>query len=177
MENYYNLDGIKTHLRKELANAEALTKAWAAVTFPTKKDGKPFANMGKNIEGASYKTEAWNEKYHPERKTLTVCTFSPSSGYIHDTLCCWGWRGERNEIEYTFDLDEIKKAVADKVESFTKRAESLRKQIDDAEQVFTELRKLYADFRSRAEEIQKGYDTPTLYYAVLGTIEKNYPYI
>ena len=46
MSSYYNLDGIKTELNKRIAVEEFYLKQWEAVTFPTKKDGTPFANMG-----------------------------------------------------------------------------------------------------------------------------------
>ena len=38
MSKRYNLDDIKTNMKKELEEAEALGKAWAAVTYTTKKD-------------------------------------------------------------------------------------------------------------------------------------------
>jgi hypothetical protein len=55
MANFYNLDGIKTALKKEIEEKEAILKAWENVTFPTKKNGEPFVNMSKNINGATYK--------------------------------------------------------------------------------------------------------------------------
>lgn len=42
MANYYNLDGIKTQLNKNLSREKSLLEAWKKVTFPTKKDGTPF---------------------------------------------------------------------------------------------------------------------------------------
>lgn len=45
MASYYNLDGIITELKKRNAEDRAKLEAWEAVTFPTKKDGKPFARM------------------------------------------------------------------------------------------------------------------------------------
>ena len=56
---YYNVDDIKTNMKKDLAKAKAFCAAWQAVTFPTKKDGKPFSNMSKNISGAKYTMEQY----------------------------------------------------------------------------------------------------------------------
>lgn len=38
MANCYNLDGIKTKLKNEIEEREAILKAWEGVTFPTKKE-------------------------------------------------------------------------------------------------------------------------------------------
>lgn len=42
MANCYNLDGIKTSLKIEIEEREAILKAWENVTFPTKKDEYSF---------------------------------------------------------------------------------------------------------------------------------------
>lgn len=55
MASCYNLDGIKTSLKIEIEEREAILKVWENVTFPTKKNGEPFAVMSKNINGATYK--------------------------------------------------------------------------------------------------------------------------
>ena len=47
MSNYYNLDGIKTELEKQIEETTAKLEAWENVTFPTKKDGTPFKGVRK----------------------------------------------------------------------------------------------------------------------------------
>ena len=55
----YNLDDIRTEINNYLAEAETKLKAWEAVTYPTKKDGKPFAAISRNINGANYHTSQY----------------------------------------------------------------------------------------------------------------------
>lgn len=50
MASCYNLDGIKTSLKIEIEEREAILKAWENVTFPTKKNGEPFAVMSKKYQ-------------------------------------------------------------------------------------------------------------------------------
>ena len=87
MSNYYNLDGVKTELKKRIDAASAKLEAWQAVTFPTKKDGAPFASMAKNIDGAKY-----NKPAHSLRTgeyELTIYAHSNLNGYISDYIYCY----------------------------------------------------------------------------------------
>ncbi len=49
-------------LTNEKMNLEAALKLWQSVTFPTKKNGEPFAILSKNIEGAKIITDSYNLK-------------------------------------------------------------------------------------------------------------------
>ena len=84
MSNYYNFDGIKTELEKELEKNRAFLAAWENVSFPVKKDGKPFSVISKNIEGA--KISACAYAMQAGENELTVYTFSANCGYIHDSI-------------------------------------------------------------------------------------------
>ena len=63
MNNYYNLEGIKTELNKRLSYEKSILQAWENVTFPTKKDGTPFKVMSKNFENAKFYNDitAWHD--------------------------------------------------------------------------------------------------------------------
>ena len=84
MAGKYNLDEIKTEIKKDMARNSAFIEAWERVTFPTKKDGKPFAVMSKNISGAKYTLESY--AMQPGEYELTVYTHAPACGYIYDTI-------------------------------------------------------------------------------------------
>ena len=84
MSKRYNLDDIKTNMAKELEEAEALGKAWAAVTYTTKKDGKPFAVLSKNILGASLRPAPY--AIQPGENRIHVTTQTKNGRYISDEI-------------------------------------------------------------------------------------------
>lgn len=58
-EKDYAIQRVKKNLEREKRSytdwaerSEALADAWGKVTYPTKKNGEPFANLGKNFNGA-----------------------------------------------------------------------------------------------------------------------------
>lgn len=123
----YDLNDIRSQLTNDLTDAEAKLKAWQAVTYPTKKDGQPFAIMGKNINGATYRAYRFAGR-HGENE-LTVTAYTSTTGYISDSIHCWenvpdliddGKKAKtQNHMPkecpykalYAYDLDDIKTAV------------------------------------------------------------------
>jgi hypothetical protein len=185
MENYYNLEGIKAHLTKELARAEAFRDAWAAVTYPTKKDGQPFATLSKNIKGASYTQKAYGTKGECE---LTVYTQATGCGYIHDSIDCYKnaqYASEEQKAKpqniikrppfvdaYIYDLDDIKAAVKRQAERYAERAEELKRQLEECERVYAETARAWDAFNEELSRIYKPFTTNTMYYAVVGTVTR-----
>ena len=102
MANFYNLDSIKQALAKDLWKKESLLKAWQAVTFPTKKDGKPFATLYKNIDGAKLVNNTFSLRGTIEKK-LMITTFDSigCNGYVSDEINCY---------KYLTDCTEEQKA-------------------------------------------------------------------
>lgn len=134
----YNLDGIITELQKSIATKKALLEAWEAVTFPTKKNGEPFANMSKNISGAKYSAD--NTAIQPGEMVLTVTTWEKEMGcgYVSDEIKAYNLvkymtdgkpEAKPQNIQpkitmleqvYTYDLEDIKEAVAARIEELKK---------------------------------------------------------
>lgn len=124
MNNYYNLEGIKTELNKRLSYEKSILQAWENVTFPTKKDGTPFKVMSKNFENAKFYNDitAW----HDYEKKLKVGTFDDLNGYIDESISCYEmvkYITDKSMLEktgnimpkelmleqvYVYDLDDIR---------------------------------------------------------------------
>lgn len=187
--NAYNLDGIKTEIRKQIEDNRALLEAWEKVTFPTKKDGSPFKAMCKNISGASYFTALQAGEYK-----LRVCASSSASGYISDEINAYelaryikddakkakpqNLQPKQQYLEqlYTYDLDDIKTAVSARIEYLKRCAAQLEAQAAKAEAVYMAFRDAYgAALATLAEESGKA-ENSTLYHMVLDTVSRRYPY-
>ena len=172
------INDIKQKLQKEIDSATAFLMAWSAVTFPTKKDGKPFANMSKNINGAKYTLE--NYAMQPGEYRLTVYTRSNSSGYIHDEIQCYelitylkdadklsktaNYMPKLSMLEqvYKYDIDDIKQAVADRIKYHEKRIQSLNEQLSRVEKAYNDFDAAYCEI---LDELQKACDTDDIAYS------------
>lgn len=201
MANYYNLDAIKTEMKKDVARDRAILAAWECVTFPTKKDGKPFAILSKNIDGARITHYCGHTT--PDDAQLTVYTSAPGCGYVNDDIYihnsvhyltdeqktkpqniveCGGWPA----AVYAYDLDDVKKAVADRIASLRERVASLERQLAAADAVFYAFRdaykaaaeKLASDCEQFARYGERGARSAcTLERAVVECVTSRYPYI
>ena len=198
MSKRYNLDDIKTNLKKELEEAEALGKAWAAVTYTTKKDGKPFAVLSKNILGASLRPRPY--ALQPGENSVHVTTQTKNGRYISDDLDAYtllkylsdddprkakpqNLQAKQTYLEqvYTYDLDDIKTAVSEREAYQAKRAESLKKQIKAADTAFRTFRDAYADAVEQlkidcGENGNPASGHTTLYYDTIDTVKERFPY-
>lgn len=191
----YDLKDIIKELEKELSKNESYLKAWQQVTFKSKKDGKPFANMSKNIDGASYKKDEYS--LQPGENKLVVGIYDSSLGYISDHLDCYelvkylkdpvkiskkeNYMPKQTYLEqvYSYDLDDIKNAVKERIEHFENRIDSLKKQIAIAEIAYNNFKLNYEsalqqlkDDCIKAGDVGFSENRNNLYYLVKDTIIK-----
>ena len=187
----YNLDGIKTNLMKTLDQVESKIEAWEKVEFMTKKDGTPFKNMGKNVKNATYVKDDMYLQTHYE---LRVVCFTEYSGYISDSIKCtelvrylkdenminktenYAPKESMLEQAYHYDINDIKKAVADHIKYLNEYKTELKKQIETADTVFKDFRVKYADAIGSLKAATAEYKHTDLYNMVLNTVKKRYPY-
>ena len=194
----YDLDDIKANLTKELGEAEALGKAWAAVTYPTKADGKPFAALSKNILGASLRPAPY--AMQPGENKLYASTLTKAGRRISDgidgyTLLKYlsdddpkkakpqNLQAKQPYLEqvYTYDLDDIKTAVAERAAYHARMAESLKDQIKAADAAFRAFRDAYAAAVEQlkidcGENENSDSDHTTLYYDTIDTVKDRFPH-
>ena len=189
----YNLNGIIGNLEKEIDREESIVAAWEGVSFPTKKDGKPFAQMGKNISGARYSLESY--AMQPGEYELSVTGWSKKQGYVSDTIKAHSlvkylksdamraktgnYMPKQSYLEqvYKFDLDDIKTAVRDRIERGRETVAALKKSLERAEGAYKAFADAYTSaLKQLANDAEKSEDS-TLYYSILDTVEKHQRYI
>ena len=192
MSNYYNLDGVKTYLAKTLDEKETLLAAWKAVTFNTKKDGKPFANLAKNFNNARIGRESYDTMGYERR--IYVYGISKRGGYVNDDLRLWENAEYLKDKEmltkteniidlggywarqYVYDMDDIKKVIAARIEYLEKYCEELRKSLEKVDTVYHNFKIAYERAMKTLENDTKEFESKTMFYAVLETIKERYPY-
>lgn len=199
MSNYINLDEITTALKKRIATNKAFLKAWQAVSFPTKKDGSPFKTMSKNIDGAKYKLE--NYAMQPGEYELNIYTHTPETGYIHDYIKCYEFVDDIKSPEklakkgnyqpqqtylrqvYTYDLDDIKEAVAKHMVYLTEQIINDEKQLEKLPEVFhsfnAAFKKIIQALDEQTSEFNsnKHFNCSFIYNAVKDCVTERYPYV
>lgn len=194
MANLYNLDGIVTELKKRNAQDRAILAAWEAVTYPTKKDGKPFARMAQNISGAKYAAEAYT--LQPGEMKITVTTWGADYGvgYVSDDLNAYTTADRMTDAQqgkpgnllpkvpglkqiYLFDLDDIKAAIAARCDQLREWIATRENQIKQAHAAYSTFYAAYgAALDQLAAMTSKDFGGATLYHAILDTVTARYPH-
>lgn len=193
MSNYYNLDGIKTALRKEIEEKEAVLKAWENVTFPTKKNGEPFTVMSKNINGATYKTADYGLSAN---NVVLEVVANNNYKWVTDSINCYTlvrYLKDKNKIAktenympkescleqiYKYDLEDIKEAVNNRIKFLKENIESLKKQLEIADKAYIAFRKAYEDAMNVLDNVTetKKDEYSFLKSNILETVKERYPY-
>lgn len=198
MSNYYNLNGIRTDINKTLETAIALKELWENVTFPTKKNGEPFAILSKNINGASIKHPAY--EIQPGEDHLSVTGWEKNNGYFNDEINIYclvkdlkdekrlrkteNYLPKINYLEqvYKYDLEDIKQAVSDRIIYFENRIISLTKQLEKLDNAFNAFKIAYGkaleDLKENCDTNDLSYSNGTndLYHAILETVKQSFLY-
>lgn len=192
MANCYNLDGVKTYLAKTLDEKETLLAAWKTVTFNTKKDGKPFANLAKNFNNAHIGGERYDMREYEKR--VYVYGQSRLNGCVVDSINLWEpvpYMKDETKLaktenilkvgngyydQYIYDMQDIKTAIADRIVYLEKYCAELREQIRSADNVYNNFKKAYTSAVQSLVNDTQGFEYKTLYYAVFETIKERYPY-
>ena len=193
MASCYNLDGIKTNLKKAIEEREAILKAWENVTFPTKKNGKPFAVMSKNINGATYKVGEYAlTSDNVELKVVANNNYK----WTTDSIDCYTlvrYLKDKNKIAktenympkqpcleqiYKYDLEDIKEAVNNRIEFLKESVESLKKQLEIADKAYITFKNAYESALLILDSVT---DTKRDEYSylksnILDTVKERYPY-
>lgn len=193
MANCYNLDGIKTSLKIEIEEREAILKAWENVTFPTKKNGEPFAVMSKNINGATYKKADYGLSANNVKLKVVA---NNNHKWTTDSIDCYTlvrYLKDKSKIAktenymskepcleqvYKFDLEDIKEAVNNRIEYLKGYVESLKKQLEIADKAYADFRKVYEDAMAVLDNVTetKKDEYSFLKSSILDTIKNRYPY-
>lgn len=193
MSNYYDLNDIKNAISNDIEKHEAFLKAWENVTFPTKKDGSAFKQMQKNISGATYYMESW--AMQPGEYRIRVNANCNCAGYITDEIDAHNlvkYLKDENkkaktqnymqkisylEQVYVFDLEDIKKAVKNRIEYHKNTIESHKKQLEIASAAYKTFAEQFKKAVAELETTTNKKEDSTLYNAIFDTVTRRYPYI
>ena len=156
----YDLNEITVKMENKITRAKGLLSAWQAVTFPTKKDGTAFKILSNNIDGATLAQSRYNPHYG--ENILTVYTdYLKGCGYCSDDIYCYDTvspytNNKRAEEKpenvittayggkvYSFDLDDIKQAVKERIADLTQRIEELETQYSNIEKIYSDFYNAY----------------------------------
>lgn len=194
MASCYNLDGIKTKLKNEIEEREAILKAWENVTFPTKKNGEPFAVMSKNINGATYKKADYC--FLSANNVVLNVVANNNYKWVTDSVNCYTlvrYLKDKNKIAktenympkescleqiYKYDLEDIKEAVNNRIKFLKENIESLKKQLEIADKAYIAFRKAYEDAMNVLDNVTetKKDEYSFLKSNILETVKERYPY-
>lgn len=160
MNKTYEIEQLKVKAENRITQTKAFIKGWEDVTFPTRKDGTPFKNMAQNFSGADYTKEEYSMQDGEYQLKICVCYQSVSnagySGQKYDTdyISCYqlvkylkddemktkteNYMPKQTMLEqvYKYDLDDCKKAVAQRIEHLKKQLAVYEKQLKVIESVY-----------------------------------------
>ncbi len=160
-----NIEEVKTELQTQLDNYKSALAAWQAVTIHKKKDNSEFAQIGRALEGAHISTSCPNDAAHP----AIEITYKNKHGYNSDTLDIYFYcdqlpdKGASRETVFDggiwqrktspMNAEEIRAAIANRIEIYKNRVETLKKQLEIAEKAFTNYRAAIAKAEKELREI------------------------
>lgn len=182
----YNLDGIITELKKRLDWYESACAAWKKVEFVTKKDGKPFTILSKNIRNATIRVNEYS--LVSGSKKIGICTWTKYQGWITDDFALnenvrylkydFMLAKKENympkepclEEQYMFDLEDIKFFVSERIKNYENQIEILKEEIRIAGECYTDFKNKYADLMKEFNEKLQG--KSDLFYLIKDTVIK-----
>lgn len=192
MSNFYNLDGIKTEIRKQIKIEKAKLEAWKKVTFPTKKDGSSFKIMSKNISGA----RIFHEEYalQPNENVLRVGFNVNEYGWHTDEIKLYelikymkdeakkaktiNYGPEMRMLEriYIYDLDDIKEAVSKHIARIENAIATLKAELEASDTAYNAFKNAFGKAIKELEVNTLKENGQILYWAILDTIKNRFPF-
>ena len=187
------IDEIKRYQEIRIAKTESLLKAWKAVTFPTKKDGTPFASMAKNFNGAEYKKEEYSlQNYEYELNVSTFYEYGGKNFYISDSVNAYqlvkylkdeemkaktdNYMPKMPYLEriYMYDVDDCKKAIAHRIEYLERTLETYKKQLETLVTAYGIFEKEFTDALKNLAANTFKEENCCLYSDILDAFKKSY---
>ena len=189
MSEMYDLEGIKAEWEKEISRYQTLVKAWESVTFPTKKDGTPFKEMSRNINGARYVHS--NGDLSGYGMKLIITAQDKRNGYITDEIDAYEVtryikddakkaKFEKNLAPhepllkdlYIYDLDDIKDAIKKHVLYYKTEIETRSNDLKNLKSAYDGFKENYKNAIEQLEKMVSHYSASD----IKDTIVKRYPY-
>nr|DAI02060.1 MAG TPA: hypothetical protein [Bacteriophage sp.] len=185
----YDANDVRRKLENDLGEAQALKSAWQNVTYPTKKDGTPFAAMSKNFRGAVYRPTAYSIR--DGKYELVIYAHSDTCGYIDDYLACYANADDLSDTQkskpgnlmpktgpwkqlYKYDLDDIKTRVRQRIDYLNQYCAELRGDLARLGSAYSTYQAALAKARTElhAQLTSNGTHGTHAYYQILDTADK-----
>lgn len=190
----YDANGIRKELENNLTTAQLLKLAWESVTYPTKKDGTPFAVMSKNFSGATYRPSKY--ACRDGENELEVHAHNDTVGYISDALACYANADDLTDTQkskpenlmpktavwkqlYRYDLDDIKTRIRQRIEYLTSYCAELRDDLARLDRAYSTYQAALVKARTELYTQLTGngtHDTHA-YYQIIDTADKTARYM
>lgn len=190
----YNANDIRKELEHDLEKALRLKAAWESVTYPTKKDGTPFALMAKNFGGATYRPSKYASR--DGENELEVHAQSDTCGWITDTLACYANADDLTDTQkskpenlmpktpiwkqlYRYDLNDIKTRVLQRIDYLDKYCTELRGDLARLNDAYNVYLAALAKARTElyAQLTDNGAHDTHAYYEIIDTAGKATRYL
>lgn len=189
MSDYYNLDGIKTALKKKIEIKKAYLNCWESVEFITKKDGTPFKILSKNIVNARIVKPQYT--LQDGENELIVGCWCDAAGYVNDYINIYrlvkdlddkkrvkteNYLPKHSLLEqvYVFDIEDIKEAVNDRIEQLKNLITQLENELLKVDNIYNNFKIVYGE---ALEQLKNDCgDGSIIHSMILETVKSRYPY-
>lgn len=157
-----NSDSIKQELQDTIYSKTLALSLWQNVKYPTKKDGTPFVNLPKNFDGAKIsggdmpelQVGGYMRGVNEWDKSIRVYMYAQdSTDDIERAIFQFGYNGQ--PYKYWLTLDEIKKAVEDKIEQLKADIKEYQHDLAICDEAFATYRKAIAEADKRLAEMTR----------------------
>lgn len=182
-----NSDSIKKELQETIYSKTQALEMWQNVKYITKKDGTPFANLSKNFEGAKISggdmpelqvgeyMRGVNDSYLTKTESMwdkSIRVYVYAQDITDDTkrdILQLAYNGQ--PYKYWLTLDEIKKAVVDKIEQLKTDIKEYQHYLAICDEAFATYRKAIEEADKKLAEMtghqqDSKLKTSSLYYAI-----------
>lgn len=168
MSIQYEKEIQKNKIMRDLCETKAILEAYKVIKRVYKKDGKPFAYLGKNFDGCTIKASDYASQ--PGENQLWVYGYGNGCGYVSAWIDLWCFveymkpeEIKHEPIEktsmlkqiYAFDCDEIEQAIKKEIARLEKEVEGLQSLYDRFDGIAEELEVAMDNFKNEmGDDIQ-----------------------
>lgn len=175
MSIQYEKEIQKNKIMRDLCETKAILEAYKAIKRVYKKDGKPFAYLGKNFEGCTIKANDYASQ--PGENQLWVYGYGNGCGHVSARIDLYSYVENMKEEEikhdpipktpmlkqlYAFDCDEIEQRIKKEIAVLEKEVERLQKLYDRFDGIADKLEAAMENFKNEMGNDTREYEVREL---------------
>lgn len=181
MSIQYEKEKQMKNIERSLCETKAILEAYKAIKRVYKKDGKPFAYLGKNFEGCTIKASEY--AFQPGENQLWVYGHGNGCGHVSDRIDLYSYVEDMKEEEikhdplpkismlrqlYAFDCDEIEQRIKKEIAVLEKEVERLQNLYDKFDSIAEKLESAMENFGNEMGDDLSEYEVRELIRNVFG---------